>query len=55
MLLLLHHKISMHVNRYLLHLVQMTFRVHLIAAAWEKQKQGIAINCLFFLGNILKI
>jgi len=54
MFLLLHYKISMHVNRYLLHLVQMTSLVHLIAAAWEKQKQGTAINCLF-LGNILKI
>lgn len=55
MFLLLHHKISMHVNRYLLHLVQMAFLVHLIAVTWEKQKQGIAINWLFFLGNILKI
>lgn len=55
MFLLLHHKVSMHVNRYLLHLVQMTFLVYLIAAAWEKQKQWTAINCQYFLGNIVKI
>lgn len=55
MFFLLHHKISMHVNRYLLHLVLVHFLVHFIPAAWEKQKQGTGINCLFLLGNILQI
>lgn len=55
MFLLLHHKISRHVNRYLLHLVEMTFLVRLIAAAWGKQKQGTAINCLCFLHSTSNI
>lgn len=55
MFFLLHHKISMHVNRYLLHLVLVHFLVRFIPAAWEKKKQGIAKNCLFLLANILQI
>lgn len=53
MFLLLHHKISRHVNRYLLHLGETTFLVRFDCLG-KKQEQGTAINLPVLLGQHLQ-